>query len=241
MFCKYCGTKIDNDAIFCSACGKKLAEVQPEPAPQPDFPEMPKFEAAPQPDFPEMPKFEAAPQPDFPEMPKFEAVPQPKTSMPFNLFALIAAAALGFFRFIEVIRGIAGVYTGISTLANLIAVGAAVLVVLVQFEVLKPKNLFYAIAMFALAFAEMLWSNGILWYISALTMPAYAIAGVHYLLKGKVFNNMIKAIMAFAVWTMGFILVIALIGLHLNFYTIFSAITTSAAGGLLILSYSPNK
>ena len=72
-------------------------------------------------------------------------------------------------------------------------------------------------------------------------MPAYAIAGVHYLLKGKVFNNMLKSIMAFAVWTMGLILAIALISLHLPFFTIFIAITTSAAGGLLILSYSPNR
>ncbi|MDO4488936.1 MAG: zinc-ribbon domain-containing protein [Eubacteriales bacterium] len=27
MFCKYCGSEIENDAVFCAKCGKKLASV----------------------------------------------------------------------------------------------------------------------------------------------------------------------------------------------------------------------
>ncbi len=280
MFCKYCGTKIDDDAIFCCSCGKKLVAQPAEPAPQPEpvvpkvEPVIPEFEpVAPKvepviPEFepvapkvePVIPEFEpVAPkvEPVIPEfepvapkvesvIPEFQPVPQPKAApqpkAPSNkLLPLIAAMVLGFFSFIEVIRGFAGAATGIGVLANLITCGAAVLIVLTLFRVLKQKDLFFAISMFALAFSELITLGGIFWYVSALTMPAFAIAGVHYLLKGKVFNNMIKMIMAFAVWGMGFILFIHFISLHMPFYLIFSSLITSAASGLLIFSYSPNK
>lgn len=29
MYCKYCGSQIDNDSVFCSHCGKQITEVEP--------------------------------------------------------------------------------------------------------------------------------------------------------------------------------------------------------------------
>ena len=46
MFCKNCGTQLDDNAKFCGACGASLADIQQTPSPQ--FSEQP---AAPQQDF----------------------------------------------------------------------------------------------------------------------------------------------------------------------------------------------
>lgn len=36
MFCKYCGAKIDSDAVFCESCGKRVKDsAAPAPAPSP--------------------------------------------------------------------------------------------------------------------------------------------------------------------------------------------------------------
>ena len=259
MFCKYCGTKIDDDARFCCACGKQLvvpAAPQPEPA-------VPAAEPEPIPAEPEpisQPVY-AEPEPiSQPVYAEPEPIPQPEYTVvepapaeddldkPMSalfggkLLPLIAAMTLGFFKFIDIIRGLVNGTSVISLFSNMVVVGAAVLAVLAIFRILKGKfDLFYAIAMFGLAFSELLLTDGYLWYISMLTMPAFAIAGVHYLLKGKVFNNIIRMIMSFAVWGMGFILMIIFVGMHIPFYTIFSNLMFFGASGLMIFSYSPNK
>lgn len=34
MFCKYCGSKLRDDAVFCTNCGKKITAVKVEEKPE---------------------------------------------------------------------------------------------------------------------------------------------------------------------------------------------------------------
>lgn len=113
MFCKYCGAQLPEDAHFCGACGKSLAEAEETafaPAPEmpaqetpaapvepaqeaPVAPAQPAFEAAqPAPENPVQPAFVAAtPDASFPEA---EAPQKPKRNAKRILTAVIAAVVV---------------------------------------------------------------------------------------------------------------------------------------------------
>lgn len=105
MFCKYCGAQLPEDAHFCGACGKGLAEAEEmtstpaqetpaapvEPVQEaPEAPAQPAFEVAqPAPENPVQPAFAAA-TPDA-SVPEMEAPQKPKRNVKRILTAVIAA------------------------------------------------------------------------------------------------------------------------------------------------------
>ena len=200
MYCKYCGTKLADNARFCGSCGKNIEDTVAEPA----------------------------------------AAAMKSAFSGNTLLPLIAAMVFGFFRFINFAKGLAG-GSVLNLFTNMLSIGAAVLIVLTLFKVLKKDNLFCAIAMFALAFLELVGFSGRFWYVALLLIPAYVIAGLYYLLKGKPISSLFKMIAAIAVWTAGFILFVVYVRWHLPFFSIFSALSIAAAEGLFIFTYTPYK
>ena len=64
MFCVKCGAQVNDNALFCPACGAQLR--QPDPQPQP-------FGAAPQPQYTPQPQY--APEPAAPQAPVYQPAP----------------------------------------------------------------------------------------------------------------------------------------------------------------------
>lgn len=111
MFCKYCGAQLPEDAHFCGACGKGLAEAEEmtstpaQELPAQETPAAPVAPAQEAPEAPEQPAFEAAaqPAPENPDQPAFaaaipdasvpetEAPQKPKRNIKRILTAVIAA------------------------------------------------------------------------------------------------------------------------------------------------------
>lgn len=84
MFCPECGTKNEDDARFCEACGTSLVEfqVQQEPAPQPPYQQAPQGQPYQQ---------EPVPQPPYQQEPQQQYQPPrpPKKPVPKALIAVI--------------------------------------------------------------------------------------------------------------------------------------------------------
>lgn len=236
MFCKYCGKQVDDDARFCAACGKALIEETPV---EPVYyaPAQPVYEAPAETDY--QPQYAAPAQPVY-EAPAAPAPESAPASGKTEMLPLIAAFVLATFSFIGMIVGMAnGYFLGI--LGNMFAMGAAALAALTLFGILKNDNLFYAIALFALAFVEILYIDGGSWWASVMLIPAYVLAGLYYILKGKLFGNPIKMIMAIAVWAIGSIVFIVSCVHRFPAWNIISSLFTFAAGGLMIFGYTPYK
>jgi len=226
MFCKYCGKQLEDGSRFCTACGQSLVEEAPA-APQYEAPAAPQYEA---------PQY-AAPQYAAPAA----APAAPAAAKKFQLLPFIAAAALGFFAFIDLIVNLATYPHFASIMDSLLCMGAAALFILTLLGVLKKDNLFYAIGMFALAASKLVFIGGLWWFVTVLLVPAFVLAGLYYILKGKLFGNPIKMIMAIAVWAMGFVMFIIYCVNGLNAWVIISSLIMAGAMGLSIFSYTPYK
>ena len=153
---------------------------------------------------------------------------------------IIAAGVLGLMSFINMIIGMSN-GSIVNIFANMFMMGSAALFILTVFGILKKDNLFYAIGMFAFAFAEMVRISEYYWWVAVLIIPALVLAGLYYILKGKIFGGIIKMIMAIAAWTVGLILFIVYCVNGVSEWFLISDTLIYAAIGLCIFSYTPYK